>query len=67
TRHRLGRIPLVIGMPVMFLQNYDVDGGIVNGAAGTLEKIRYWTDDAGLRHAVSCVIRVDDMTSTALP
>lgn len=39
THYRLGRIPLVIGMPVMFSQNYDVDGGIVNGAGGILEKI----------------------------
>ncbi len=67
TQHRLGRIPLVIGMPLMISQNYDVDGGVVNGTSGTLEKIRYWTDEAGLRHAVSCIVRVDDMSSAALP
>ncbi|KAF5335555.1 hypothetical protein D9611_012211 [Ephemerocybe angulata] len=31
TQQRMGRIPLVVGMPVMICQNYDVEGGIVNG------------------------------------
>lgn len=34
TNQRLGKIPLVPGMPVMITQNYDVEGGIVNGCTG---------------------------------
>jgi hypothetical protein len=41
TSQRLGKIPLVRGMPVLITQNFDVDGGIVNGSRGTLQKIRY--------------------------
>ncbi|KAK0469458.1 uncharacterized protein EV420DRAFT_1256931, partial [Desarmillaria tabescens] len=67
TQHRLGRIPLIIGMPVMFAHNYDVDGSVVNGTSGILEKIRYWVDDQGLRHAVLCVVCVSDMNSEPLP
>lgn len=33
----LRRIPLVLGMPMMITQNFDVDGGIVNGSTGTLK------------------------------
>ncbi|KAG1799399.1 uncharacterized protein HD556DRAFT_1231589 [Suillus plorans] len=32
TNMRLGKIPLVIGMPVLVSQNFDVEGGIVNGS-----------------------------------
>ena len=35
TNQRLGKIPLVIGIPVMIAQNYDVENGIVNGCTGT--------------------------------
>ena len=35
TNQRLGKIPLVIGMPVMIAQNYDVENRIVNGCTGT--------------------------------
>jgi len=38
TNQQLGKIPLVIGMPVMITQNYDVEGGIVNGCTGILKK-----------------------------
>ncbi|KAG1894295.1 uncharacterized protein F5891DRAFT_961777, partial [Suillus fuscotomentosus] len=31
TLQRMGKIPLVIGMPVMIGQNFDVDAGIMNG------------------------------------
>ncbi len=54
-------------MPVMFAQNYDVGGGIVNGCTGFLEKVRFYKDAAGLRHAVSCIVRVSDMSSDFLP
>ncbi|KAF8546019.1 hypothetical protein OG21DRAFT_1395032, partial [Imleria badia] len=52
----LGRIPLVIGMPVMITHNFDVESGIVNGCVGTLVSVRYTVDSMNWRHAVSCVI-----------
>ncbi|KAJ4477602.1 hypothetical protein C8R41DRAFT_706067, partial [Lentinula lateritia] len=64
----LGHIPLVIGMPVMITQNFDVEAGIVNGCQGTLKSIRYRTDSKGRRHAISCVVRTENTTSsTPLP
>ncbi|KAJ8457453.1 hypothetical protein ONZ51_g11523 [Trametes cubensis] len=38
TQQRLGRIPLVIGMPVIVSQNFDVESGIVNGSRGDDER-----------------------------
>jgi hypothetical protein len=66
TNQRLGAIPLVIGMPVMICQNFDVEGGVVNGCTGTLEKIRYRVDHEGIRHAISCEIKAPT-TTAALP
>ena len=37
TSYRLGKILLVLGMPVMFTQNFDVESGIVNGSIGILK------------------------------
>ncbi|THU76711.1 hypothetical protein K435DRAFT_704145, partial [Dendrothele bispora CBS 962.96] len=54
----MGKLPLVIGMPVMITQNFDVAGGVVNGSIGTLKSIRYRLDSAGRRHAISCVMSV---------
>ena len=56
TKHRLRRIPLVIGMPVSINQNFDVCAGVVNGSKGILRKIRYTTDKQGQRHLESCVV-----------
>ncbi|KAJ3724888.1 hypothetical protein C8R42DRAFT_560325, partial [Lentinula raphanica] len=56
TNYRVGRLPLVIGMPVIVGSNYDVPAGIVNGTQGVLRKVRYWIDDIGDRHLVSCVV-----------
>ncbi|KAF8064263.1 hypothetical protein FPV67DRAFT_1399581, partial [Lyophyllum atratum] len=63
----LGRLPLVIGMPVMICQNFDVEGGVVNGCAGTLKKIRYRVDNEGDRHAISCVVQAPTTTGAVLP
>jgi hypothetical protein len=60
TSQRLGKIPLVIGMPVMISQNFDVPGGVVNGCSGTLKSVRYRVDAKGRRHAISCVIEAPD-------
>jgi hypothetical protein len=51
TNSRLGKIPLVIGMPVMISQNFDVHGGVVNGCYGSLRSVRYRVDRNGNRHA----------------
>ncbi|KAF9031624.1 hypothetical protein BJ165DRAFT_1310814, partial [Panaeolus papilionaceus] len=62
----LGKIPLVIGMPVMIAQNYDVEGGVVNGCTGTLKKIRYTTDANGQCYAVSCIIESPNISCSTL-
>ena len=67
TNYRLGKIPLVKGMPVLINQNFDVEGGIVNGSTGTIESIRYRTDENGDRHLISCTVLVQDCTDDALP
>ncbi|KAF5326514.1 hypothetical protein D9611_000713 [Ephemerocybe angulata] len=67
TGHRQGRVPLVVGMPVMVMQNFDVEGGIVNGTTGTLKRVRYRLDDDGLRHAISCVVDSPAITADVLP
>ncbi|PPQ86519.1 hypothetical protein CVT26_008820 [Gymnopilus dilepis] len=66
TNQRLGKIPLVIGMPVMIGQNYDLEGGIVNGCMGKLRKIRYKEDEHGNRYATSCVVECDSISCEAL-
>jgi len=64
TKQRLGKIPLVIGMPVMITHNFDVESGIVNGCTGILKKIRYTTDDMGNRYAISCVVESPKISSS---
>ena len=67
TEQRLGRLPLCQGMPVMLTQNYDVANGIVNGCIGTLEKVHYTLDNAGNRHAHSCIIHTESVNGSCLP
>ncbi|KDQ54425.1 hypothetical protein JAAARDRAFT_135832, partial [Jaapia argillacea MUCL 33604] len=67
TNQRLGKIPLVLGMPILIAQNFDVEGGIVNGSTGTLKRIRYRVDDNGLRHLTSCIVEVVDTRADTLP
>ncbi|THU91931.1 hypothetical protein K435DRAFT_614211, partial [Dendrothele bispora CBS 962.96] len=61
----LGKIPLVIGMPVVVTNNFDVGGGIVNGTYGTLKSIRY-TWDGTYRHATSCVVETDQAVGSTM-
>ncbi|KAJ7725234.1 hypothetical protein DFH07DRAFT_758744, partial [Mycena maculata] len=63
TNSRLGKIPLVIGMPVMISQNFDVPGGVVNSCSGFLKSVRYRLDDQGNRHAISCIIEAPDTSA----
>ena len=67
TAYRLGKLPLVNGMPVMVASNFDVEGGVVNGCAAILDSVRYWVDERGDRHANSCVIRADSISGEAMP
>ncbi|KAJ7177010.1 hypothetical protein C8R46DRAFT_889567, partial [Mycena filopes] len=62
TLSRSGRIPLVIGMPVMIAQNFDVAGGVVNGCSGKLVSVRYQVGSDGKRHALSCVVEAPNTT-----
>ncbi|KAH9853910.1 hypothetical protein C2E23DRAFT_690960, partial [Lenzites betulinus] len=62
TSQRLGKIPLVLGMPVIITQNYDVSGGIVNGSIGTLSAIRYTEDTAtSKRYLKSCIVKIEGL------
>jgi hypothetical protein len=67
TSSRLGRIPLVIGMPVMISQNFDVPGGVINGCTGKLVSVRYQLGPDGKRYATSCIVDAPDTTSGILP
>ncbi|KAJ7730752.1 hypothetical protein B0H16DRAFT_1227696, partial [Mycena metata] len=67
TNSRLGRIPLVIGMPVMISQNFDVQGGVVTGCTGILVSVQYQVGDDGKRYALSCVVDAPDTTPGILP
>ncbi|KAJ7086285.1 hypothetical protein C8R43DRAFT_826701, partial [Mycena crocata] len=67
TGSRLGMIPLVIGMPVVICQNFDVAGGVVNGCVGKLVSVRYETGQDGKRYAISCVVEAPDTNPGILP
>ncbi|KAG2152920.1 hypothetical protein DEU56DRAFT_727195, partial [Suillus clintonianus] len=64
---RLGKIPLVIGMPILVSQNFDVEGGIVNGSTGTLRKVRYSLNHEGQRILRSCIVEISHSTDETLP
>ena len=66
TQQCLGKIPLVLGMPVMITQNFDVEAGIVNGSKGFVKKIRYYIDRDGNRHLTSCIVHVKDTSDDPL-
>ncbi|RDB20445.1 hypothetical protein Hypma_012444 [Hypsizygus marmoreus] len=67
TNQRLGRIPLVIGMPVIVAQNFDVEGGIVNGSRGTLSRIRFRINESNERTLVSVIVNIPDSSDEAMP
>jgi hypothetical protein len=64
---RLGKIPLVIGMPILVSQNFDVEGRIVNGSTGILRKVRYSLNDENQRVLKSCIIEISQSSDEALP
>ena len=57
----------MIGMQVMITQNFDVESGIVNRCVGMLVSVHYTVDNAGICHAVSCVIYTPSMSEQQLP
>ena len=67
TKHRLRRIPLVIGMPVAINQNFDVAAGVVNGSYGFLRGIRYFTDRDGRRYLKSCIVEIPGSDTVEMP
>ncbi|EKM80525.1 hypothetical protein AGABI1DRAFT_16923, partial [Agaricus bisporus var. burnettii JB137-S8] len=66
TNQRLGRLPLVIGMKVMIIQNFDVPNGIVNGTTGILMQIRYEIDSFQRRHATSAIVKCDSVQGDSI-
>ncbi|KAJ7720690.1 hypothetical protein B0H16DRAFT_1335919, partial [Mycena metata] len=67
TNSRLSRLPLVIGMPVMVAQNFDVPGGVVNGCVGKLVSVRYQLGSDGKRYALSAIIDAPDTAPGIFP
>jgi len=67
TKHRLRRIPLVMGMPVAVNQNFDVNAGVVNGSWGYLCDIRYSTDNEGRRRLKSCIVEIPGSDAIEMP
>ena len=67
TNQCLGRIPLVISMPVIITLNHDVEGGIVNGCTGILKKkIIYIPDSIDNQYTLSCVIERPSISAEPL-
>lgn len=67
TKHRLRRVPLVVGMPVAVNQNFDVRAGVVNGSWGCLRCIRFSTDVEGRRHLKSCIVEIPEADTVKMP
>ena len=67
TGGRMRVLPLVLGMPIVVTENFDVSGGIVNGSTGILRKVRYCVDDANKRYLTSCIVELPGATADALP
>ncbi|KJA28680.1 hypothetical protein HYPSUDRAFT_117612, partial [Hypholoma sublateritium FD-334 SS-4] len=62
----LGVLPLVIGMPIVILNDFDVEGGIVNGTRGYLTQIRYKMNEFNERVALSCVIKISNCSASKM-
>ncbi|KAF9506626.1 hypothetical protein BS47DRAFT_1250133, partial [Hydnum rufescens UP504] len=67
TGQAMGRLPLLEGMPVIIGENYDANGGIVNGSEGILKSVQYTIDAQGHQHASSCIVIVPNSTDQCLP
>ncbi|KAF5335465.1 hypothetical protein D9611_012159 [Ephemerocybe angulata] len=67
TQYKLGKMALVIGMPMMLVQNFDIAAGVVNGVIGTLQSLKYSLDDDQQRILKSVIIRTEDMKGDPIP
>lgn len=70
TKHRLRRLPLVMGMPVAINRDFDVKAGVVNGSGGFLKAVRSDTGGDGKRRLKSCVVELpgtEDVQMKASP
>ncbi|TFK65641.1 hypothetical protein BDN72DRAFT_729962, partial [Pluteus cervinus] len=67
TKNVAGRLPLVLNMPIIVSQNFDVEHGIVNGSIGYLRKIRYYLTPDNCRVMTSCVVEIPDAEDIAMP
>ena len=67
TGQRLGKFPLVLGMPVIVNQNFDVGNGLVNGSFGYLRDFRSQEDEDGVKSLKFCIVEVPDVTCEPLP
>ncbi|KNZ73354.1 hypothetical protein J132_07652 [Termitomyces sp. J132] len=66
TKQCLGKIPLVLGMPVLVAHNFDVGGRITNGTRGTIKKITYTVDVHGIQHLMSVIIHCPEVDQTPM-
>ncbi|KAG2335441.1 hypothetical protein BDR05DRAFT_845762, partial [Suillus weaverae] len=63
----LGKIPLVIGMPILVSQNFDIEGRIVNGSTGKLRKVKYSLNNERQQALRSCIVEISHSSDKALP
>jgi len=54
-------------MPVMVMQNFNVEAGVVNGSKGYIHRIRYKLNAQGNRTLILCVVKMLDSDETPLP
>ena len=64
---QLGKVPIVLGMPVIINQNFDVEGGLVNGSFGHLRDYQFQNDENGIRTLTSCIVEIFDFATEPLP
>jgi hypothetical protein len=67
TGQHLGKIPLVLGMPIIINQNFDIEAGIINGCVGSLQSVCYTLKANGARHAISCIVSTPSTSGEPLP
>lgn len=53
----------MLGMPMLVSQNFDVEGGVINGSRGTISHICYRIDDKGRRCLLSDIVQITDSTN----
>lgn len=63
----LGRLPLVQGAKVMILRNLMTQGGVTNGAEGTIDSIVYHEEEDGTRVAEVAYVRINDCSFSFSP